>query len=256
MREIGYLSGGAGIYRRFPIRVSVANRGVISRSVTDGVGIDVATTTSFVDNVGLILESATYSTTQADLDDPGADANIGAGNTICGLDMGRVVTVAIRPDLVIAALASGAAAENTALELLSNTAASAGGTVVTDTDITEDQISGVVWCISGNNVGHARVCSAFSDNVSLTVTVPFPRAIAVGDEFLIVPWSCWGTGGADIDGGFFLQASTLLTQANASIAGGTGGDINCVYLDLKGRSDTEVHFTLRGHILNNSVVAI
>lgn len=256
MREVGHLSGGAGIYRRFPIRASVANRGVISRAVTDAVGIDVCTTTSFVDNVGLILEAATYTTTQADLDDPGSDANIGAGNTFCGLDMGRVVTVSIRPDLVIAALATGAAAENTALELLSNTAASAGGTLISDTDITEDQISGIVWCISGNNVGHARVCSAFSDNVSLTVTVPFPRAIAVGDEFLIVPWGCVGTAAADIDGAFFLQTSTLFTQANASIASGTGGDINCVYLELNGRSDTQVHFTLRGHILNNSLVAI
>ena len=247
MEEAGHLFGGASVIRRFPIAVTIANRGIPAIVVTDVVGIRPASTTSFADTPGLILDTATYSTTQADLDNPGTDTTVGAYNTISGLDMGRVVSVSVRPDLVVQALMNGGAAESTALGILVNTSASSGGTVVSDTDVTEDQIGGTVWCIKGNNVGHARPITAFSDNTSLTVTVPFPRALAVNDEFLRCPWSAYGTHGADIDGSGFLQTSTLFTQANATIASGTGGAVQVLYLLCNGTTDSYVQFKFRDH---------
>ena len=247
MEAISHFFGGGPWIKRFPIAVTIANAGIPSIVATDIVGIRPATTTSFADTVGLITDTATYSTTQADLDDAGTDATTGGYNTITNMDMGRVVSVSMRPDLIVQALMNGGATESTALGELINTTASAGGTVVTDTDVTEDQIGGTVWCLRGNNVGHARTITSFSDNTSLTVTVPFPRAIAVNDEFLRCPWSAYGTHGADLDGSGFLQTTTLFTQANATIASGTGGVVQVVGMVLRGTTNSFVHFKFRDH---------
>ena len=197
------------MWRRYPVRATITDAGLPVIAVTDAAGVAEATTTSFADAVGLGLETSTYSTTQGDLDDQGTDLTLGVHNTVSGLDMGRVVSVSIRPDLIIEALCSGGAAENTNLVLLVNTAASAGGTLITDADVgTADMVSGTVWCISGANVGLARPITTHTGSTSFTVTVPFPRAIAVGDEFLFVPYSPFGTGGAGIDGVGNLQGTT------------------------------------------------
>ena len=69
MEAIGHFFGGGPWIKRFPIAVTIANAGIPSIVATDIVGIRPATTTSFADTVGLITDTATYSTTQADLDD-------------------------------------------------------------------------------------------------------------------------------------------------------------------------------------------
>jgi len=252
MKEAVHLSGGASIYYRYPIRATVSNAGVVGIAVTDMVGISASTATSFADAVGLILDTATYSTTQADMVGGNTEGStIGNYRTTTALDMGRVVTVSVRPDLVIEALITGAAAEGTALTTLANTAASAGGTLITDADVgTADMVGGLVWCTRGNNVGHARVITSHSSGVSFTVTVPFPRTIAVNDEFLFVPWNTYGTGATDLDGVGHVQTSTLFTQARGDIAAGTGGEAVIVYLDLKGASNSKVAFVLRDHQYN------
>lgn len=250
MMESGHMSGGAAIYRRFPIRASMANPGVIGISTTaDNAGIENPTTTSFVNSPGLVLEAATYSTTQADLDDPASDANIGAVNTVSGLDMGRVVTVSIRPDLIIRALCSGGATEGTALALLTNTLASATGVTVTDAVNVPagDFIGGVMWCLSGNNVGHCRPITTEVGSTSFTAVVPFPRAIAVGDTFCFLPYNMYGTGAGSADGVGNVQSSTLFTQADGSVASGTGGVVVVTSLDLYGRSDSYVRFKNMDH---------
>ncbi|MGH9876292.1 MAG: hypothetical protein ACRD5H_01525 [Nitrososphaerales archaeon] len=220
-------------------------------ALTDNIGIGPVTTTSFADAVGLGLEAVTYSTTQADLDDPAADLNIGAYRTYTGLDMGRVITVSIRPDLEIRALASGGATAGTALPLLTNTTASAGGTLVTDVaNAPAADIDGLIWCLSGANVGHARAIASNVASTSITVTVPFPRTIAVNDTFCYVPWNTYGTGAADVDGNGNLHTTTLFDQADALIASGTGGAVVVTRLDLLGRSDSKVYFILGDHLLH------
>ena len=252
MFESGHLSGGAAIYRRYPIQASIANPGIVLLG-GDGAGgaCKPATTTSFADSVGLGLESATYSTSQSALDDPGSDSNIGAYGTVTGKDMGVVVTVSLRPDLIIRALASGGATEGTALTVMTNTSASAGGTLITSTDAqANSMIGGTAWCISGNNVGHARPITGHTASVSVTVTVPFPRAIAVGDTFLMVPWAPYGDSTDTSDGNGEVQTSTLFTQADATIASGTGAAAVTTRLFLAGASDTFVSFIQGDHVLN------
>jgi len=50
-------------------------------------------------------------------------------------------------------------------------------------------VGGVLIGRTGNNVGLARRISAHSNNTSTTVTVPYPRAIAVGDTMFRFPYS-------------------------------------------------------------------
>lgn len=251
MMESGHLYGGASRYQRFPVRASMATAGVVVISVTDTAGVGPGTTSSFADAVGLSRDTATYSTTQADLDDPASDPNIGAYNSTYGLDAGRVVTVSSRDDLELRALVSGGATANTALTLLVNTAASAGGTLITDADTgANDMVGGVVWCTKGGNVGHARPITTHSGSTSFTVTVPFPRTIAVNDEFLFVPYNTFGTGAGGIDGHGNLQSTTNIDQADGSAAvGAAGGAVMITGLELNGRSDTYVRFMLADHIL-------
>jgi hypothetical protein len=155
----------------------------------------------------------------------------------------------VRPDLIVRALMSGGAAAGTALTLLSNTAASAGGTVVSDTDVSaNDMTGGTLVCISGANVGESRMITAQTVSVSVTVTVPFPRAIAVGDEFFMIPYALMGDGTATTDGNSNLQTTTLFDQADASIASGTGGQVSLVELELNGRSNSYVLFVLDAHV--------
>ena len=235
---------------RYPVRASITTAGIGIKALTDGVGVDAVTTTAAEDVVGLGIDTSTYSTVQATL---AADVPT-LSLSYTGLDMGRMVTVSVRPDLIIRSLISGGATENTALQLLVNTSASAGGTVVTDADVSDnDMTGGLVWCITGANVGHARQIAS-DTTTTITVTVPFPRAIAVGDTFLEVPYSGFGTGGADIDGASFLQFTTLLNQADASIAAGTGAEVQIFRLELNGASDSRALYTFRQHQWNRHTV--
>ena len=221
MLQAGHLCGGAGLQRRYKIGATFVNAGIVA--INGVAGVIPPTTTDFLDSPGLGLDTGTYSTTQGDAE--------------------GLVTLSVRPDLIIKALMSGGATEGTALTLLSNTAADAAGLTVTDADVgADDMDSGTVWCIGGANVGQSRLITTFTGSTSLAVTVPFLQDIAVGDEFLLCPWGMQGAGGAGDDGVGNLQTSTLFTQADATIASGTGATVVVVDLELNGRTDSHVLF--------------
>lgn len=233
MLVAGHLSGGAALLKRFRIAVTIANAGIPGIAVTDTTGIRPATTTSFADSVGLINDTGTYSAAQGSTHAEG------------------FVMVNVRPDAIIKALMSGGATEGTALTLLSNTASSTDGLTITDADVaTNDMVSGTVWCTRGANAGRNRAITTHTGSVSFAVVVAFDNDIAVGDEFLFCPWSNYGTGAANIDGVGNVQTTTLFTQADATIASGTGGAAVVVDLELNGRTDSAVHFILGDHQYN------
>jgi len=239
MFAAGHLCGGGSVLKRYKIAVTIADAGIPIISVTDPIGVRPATTTSFAACHGLGLDTDIYAATQA------AQVTDGEG----------LITVSVRPDLIVKALASGGPTENTTLAVMSNTAASTDGLTVTATNVNDgDLTGGTVWCISGANVGQSRHIASDTASTSIVVTVAFANDIAVGDTFLEVPWSNVGTGGADIDGNADLQTSTLFTQADAEIASGTGGDVSVVDLELNGASDTYVLFTFDNHVYGNTTL--
>ena len=233
----GHIGGGAG--RLFSMKLGAAqvDPGIVMiGGAGTSVGVIPSTTTSFANAYGLAIDEGVYSTTQGDAE--------------------GLVTVETATDLIISALMSGGATEGTVLVTLSNTSASAGGTVVTDADVAaNDMDGGIIWCIGGANVGHSRSITAMTASTSATVTVPFPRAIAVGDTFLMAPYNIAGTGAAGADGPATVQTSTLFTQANATIASGTGGEVSVVDLVLAGASDSYVLFKLRDHVHDSAALA-
>lgn len=222
-----YIYGHATCKKKYKLGATMANAGIlmIGGAAATTANVIPCTTTNNTESYGFALDTGVYSTTQGDAE--------------------GLVTLDISPDLIIKALMSGGATEGTALAILTNTAASAGGTLVTAANTAaNDMDGGTVWCITGNNVGLSRTISAHTASTSVTVLVPFPRTIAVGDTFLMCPNSAGGdmaaSGG---DGAGRVQTTTLFTQADATIASGTGLTVAVVELELNGASDSYVYFT-------------
>jgi hypothetical protein len=113
-----------------------------------------------------------------------------------------------------------ATAFGTALTELTNTVASAGGTVVTHAAITAaftDALS-TIYCRKGANKGQYRVITT-SATTSQTVTIPFPYAIAVGDVFV-------ATNGK-------LGKCRLTLNATANYIDGMAGAAQTNYYDIR-----------------------
>lgn len=142
------------------------------------------TTTSAVNLVGLALDDVTYVTTQASL---------AALPLVWPMNTANMLRVLRDPFAIYSFNVSGSGTSGTALIGTAchvvNTSASAGGTVITGAVGTVDRSGGYAVGLVGNNAGIKRRISAFSSNTSVTVTVPFPNAIAVDDEYVIVPFS-------------------------------------------------------------------
>ena len=228
----GHLSGGAGLLKRLKIAETFTLAGIIAQYLASVAvpGVVNADTTSFADAVGLALDTGVYSTTQGDAE--------------------GLITVDIRPDAIIKARISGGAAAGTVMTTLSNTAASAAGTVVTDADVgTSTFVYGLLYCLSGANAGQSREVTTFSSGASCTVTVPFLNDIDVGDEFLWAPYAPWGAAATYIANGN-LQAGTNLTEADGSIAAGTGAAVAIVEVEFGTAAASYVEFILGDHIYN------
>ena len=221
-----HIYGGAACIKTFKLGAALGDPGIIiiGGAAAGGANVIPCTTTNNTESFGFTVDEAVYSTTQGDAE--------------------GVIKVDISPDLIIKALMSGAAGEGTALAILTNTAASAGGTVVTAANVAaNDMDGGTVWGLAGNNVGLSRTITSMTASTSATVTVPFPRAIAVNDTYLMCPYSAGGDQAASGgDGAGRVQTSTLFTQADATIATGTGLTVAVVELELNGASDSYVLF--------------
>ena len=217
-----YYFGGDPLLKTLKVGATVRAGSIVMRDTNKYGHIIPATTTGSADSLGVALQAATYATSAE-------------GST----------EVVVNPFQVIRAKCSGGASDNTALTVLANTGAST--TVFSDTDVgTADMTGGTLFILSGANAGLSRVVTSTSSAVSITVTVAFPNSIAVGDAGVWVPFST---------GSHKVQGTTNITQADATIATGTGMDAGVVdtELELPINSTTPViwvDFVLHDHILN------
>lgn len=196
-------------------------------------GVVIATTTGAADMVGVNLDSATYVTAQQ----------------TDGTSAERQLTLIVSPDAVWKMKMSGGSTENTALALQTETTGSTTGLLITTgaewSNPTYDE--GFVWGYDGANAGQARKITSVN-TTSGTVTVAFDQDIAIGDNFLRCPYS-------PIQG-ITIQLTTLLTQANAAIAVGTGAGFKTVELILNdasndGRTNSYVLAVPTDHVFAN-----
>lgn len=220
------LYGSVPIVKKFQFGVTLTASGIpFTVPAANTAGVVIGTTTTATDLVGMSVDQgsvlrtgtvqSTYSTTQ------------GTGTSSAE----RYVSLIINPFAVWAWKMTQGATENTALTLRPVTTASAGGTAITTNEDwsspTYDE--GVTWGFDGANAGAMRKVTSVSSTAG-TVTIPFDVATVAGDNFIRAPYWPMQT--------VTIQLSTLLTQADASIAVGTGAPFRVVELRLRDKSDS------------------
>lgn len=226
MAQLAYiLSGAAPVMKKFQFGVTLTAAGIpFTIPAANTAGVVIGTTTGATDLVGFSIDAgldktgaaqSTYTTTQ------------GSGASSAE----RMVTLIINPDAAWRLLMSGGSTENTALSTQTVTTASSGGTAVTTgaTWTGTEFDEGYVWGLTGANAGQARKITSTSATAG-TVTIPFDYGIAVGDTFLRCPYTPMQ--------GATVQLTTLLTQADASIAVATGAPFRPIELVLRDGSDS------------------
>ncbi len=226
MANLGYILGGGGpVIKKYMVAAGTPDFTVAgcpaipSATATAGVAPMAAGTLNGY--VGLSLDTATYTTTQATVlaDGPG------------------IISLVTNLDPVIRLRMSGTAAAGGTLPLITNSAASTGGTAVTITtgDIVPNSptmLDGTIICLTGANVGLRRKITTVSATV-FTVVVPFPRTIASGDTFTAVPYF---PGADTVLGGDGLTLTTAPgtnnTEADATVASTTAG-VRFAHFDIQ-----------------------
>lgn len=199
---------------------------------SSGSGLVTSTTTSALKAVGVNIDtSGTYVTAQQ------TDSS----------DTARTVGIVLNPQAVYRIPMSGGATEGTAMVL--HTAASGatdGLSFVSDVNTDSPELDeGTVFCIQGANQGLANKCTSNS-TTTMTFVRAWPRDVAAGDLFVVAPYFPLQ--------GITLQLTTLLTQADASIAVGTGAAFKTLEFVWnkapgEGRTNNYVMAMLANHIL-------
>lgn len=188
-------------------------------------GLSTSTTTSAADMVGVNVDTAAYQ----------------AAQNSDGTDNAALMGVIVNPHAVWRTKLSGGATENTLLDSQTVTTASTDGLTVTTaaewSSPTYDE--GIVWGLTGANAGIVRKITSVSSTAG-TVIQAFPRDTAVGDVFLRAPYNFGGTA--------TVQLSTLLTQADASIAVGTGAAFRVLDMLLRGRGNSFIFMMAHDHV--------
>jgi len=223
MQYAGCLCGAAPVIKRYKASATGMVAGAIVCAQANGSSgqMIVTAATATANQLGSLLDTGvgpnapiTYSTTQ------GADEAV-YGVIVNPDQMLRVLMVtgatgtALTADTIVTATASGLT--------------TIGGTSVASPDM--DQ--GIVWYLSGANVGRSRTIGSTS-SVTATVIVPF-AANAIGDTFVYA--------GLNIG----LQGMTLTTSVQnvrSDIAIATGVNATTIDLELNGISDSYVTATL------------
>ncbi len=246
MSNLGYiLGGGAPVIKKYMVAAgtpdfTVAGCPAIASATTTG-GVSPMAAGTLAEYVGLSLDTTTYSTSQA---------------TVLANGPGQVSLV-VNGDPVIRNRMSGSTTAGTALPLVTNSVASAGGTAVTITTgnvvpNSPTMLDGTIICLSGSNVGVRRKITTVSATV-FTVVVPFPYAIAAGDTFTAVPYfpgAATAVGGDDLT--LTATPGTLATEADASVASTTLG-VRFAHLDIQYDVNSPSNGRLDGQVLSKPV---
>lgn len=238
--EFAYnLNGGtAPIMKKYQVAATntVIGRPYLVNAGSGGTGIVLGTTTGVVDAIGVNVDAAgTYVTAQQ------------SDNS----DTARTTTIIISPSAVYRVLLSGGATENTPLTLYPVTSASTDGlTVTTGSEWSSPTFDeGSTWGYDGANAGKLRKVTSVSSTAG-TVIVAFPYDTAVGDNFLRAPYTPTQTE--------TMQLTTNCTQADASIAVGTGGTWHIVEIihrdiSMEGRTNSYVMAMLQDHAFSGAI---
>mgnify|MGYP001590475593 CR=1 FL=1 len=228
----GSINGGStAVIKRYQVAATKATAGVpvLVPAPAAGSGVIVATTTSTAKAVGVTVDtSGTYVTAQQ------TDS----------ADTARTVGVIINPGAIYSLKMNGGATEGTAMVLhTAVSGASDGLSFVSDVNTDSPELAGgTVFCLTGANAGRWNRCTSNS-TTTMTFIRAWPSDVAAGDTFVVAPYFP--------PAGITIQLTTLLTQADASIAVGTGAAFKSVELlwdQNNGRTNSYVNAVLGNHV--------
>ena len=233
------MSGGSmAIIKRYQVAATKATPGVpVLVPAAGGSGVVVATTTSTADSVGVTIDTSNANRRGQVV---GSTTYVTAQQTDSA-DTERAVGVIINPFAVYSLLMSGGATEGTALQLFTAVSGGSDGlTIVMDDSVASPEMAdGTVYCLSGANAGMARKLTSTSTTTA-TFVVAWPRDVAAGDTFIIAPYS-------DLFG-VKVQLTTLLNQADASIAVGTGAALKPIEMKWDSRTNSYLEAVLANSV--------
>ena len=223
MQYAGCLCGAAPVIKRYKASATGMVAGAIVCAQANGSSgqMIVTAATATANQLGSLLDTGnlngapvTYSATQ------------GADEAVYG--------VIVNPDQMLRALMVTGATGTALTADTIVTATASGLTTIGGTSVASpDMDQGIVWYLSGANVGRSRTIGSTS-SVTATVIVPF-AANAIGDTFVYA--------GLNIG----LQGMTLTTSVQnvrSDIAIATGVNATTIDLELNGISDSYVTATL------------
>ena len=225
--------GGQMILRDMKISATFATAGILATVITDGLaGIVVGLRTTVASQVGVTIDTGTYSTTQGAVE--------------------GTVQVITNPYAVYRMLMVGDELD-AQLSITTNSVVDTGGTIVTITtgDVAPNSPSmdeGTIVCVGGANLGQTRKITSVAATTA-TVTVPFLNDIAVNDVFITVPWTPNDVAGDNVN------TSRTLANAEQDVAVGTGADFRPLALEFdissqaNARQKSYVYANLVSHIL-------
>lgn len=196
MKMVTILSGNAPCILKYQAGATFAYSGLHALVAgSGGYGVQKESTTAAVSQIGVTLDTATPSNSQA------------TDNS----DTERLLSIIINPDAIYRAKLSGAATENTTItEGVEATGSTNGLLVDTQEDYSNPTLDeGLLFCTYGANQGLARKVTSLSSANAVNITA-WPRDIAVGDKFIRIPFSFMDKQ--------FVQMSTNLFQVDTSVA--------------------------------------
>ena len=276
MAKFGYtFGGGAPVMKRYKLNASTTTKGILmSAGLTTNTGLILSTTTAAPRTVGLTTDTGTYTSTQSTTMTEG------------------LITVIVNPDAVYKFRMSGTTASGGALLTTTNSSASTAGTVVTITTgdaapNSPTMLDGTMLCISGANalqantplaIGPVTVGSTLNAvdtgsraitavaATTATNTVPYPNTIAVGDVFLLVPFTTTPLGLAL--NGPILTTTLDEVRANAAKASQVGSAVQLREVELLWdspagtgsgspvRLNSWVLYMSSEHVFNHNITAV
>lgn len=237
--QVAYLLGSnqTPIIKKFQVGETMANAGVPVVVAGSGqYGIKLASTTAAANCLGLTVDAATTNTTQP----------------TDGSDPRRRVSVIVNPTAVLKARMSGGATTGTALSTeTENTGTSTGLIAKSGTDFTNFDEGGV-WWYTGNNAGPTSFRKIITgDATDADVGVPWTNDPAVGDKFVVCPFSC-----VDIQ---YVQLTSNFLEVDASAAVDTN-NANFIPIEVEvfgngnpdGLTSSYVYMTIADHLFASS----
>jgi len=212
MKDVGSFGAGAPFLGDFKVQETLVAGTIALVVAGDAATLRVSTTSSLVDAMGMVVAAAqgqtlTHSTVQG--------ATEGVATVI--YDPFHIYEVRLNPGGT-----SGTAYANGDGYVVTETAGETAGTVITDSSTggsATEAIDGLVFGLTGANVGLNRIITTHNAGTSLTVTVPFPNDIDIGDSFVFSQHA---------PGVIAVTLTSDLVEADGGAAGAAGGDARTV----------------------------